>query len=352
MIRTHGALAAPPRDAFNAARSASIETIRDQIRREERATGLRSNGRVTDAAIRRRRAQIAIVAVVVLLGLVLTTLANDLWIDFKRSSSIVDVDTARLAMLLFSVAFVAYALEKEMHLRRLSSLGHEARQVDYEVAERLLDSAALADADRAVSASLELDVVLHTALEKGATMLVAANASVSLLTDDGDLREAASHGSGKGLRVADALEMQVALAREPILLSGPVPLALGTAHSPSRPTSVMCAPLEHDGTLFGVITFGAPPSERFDEDALELLRRFVPRVAAAVARARRFEAAVSLLEPRIDAGSGPLVEEVRAIAAAIRSAACELRSDPPPHCRRELLDTVEWGANRLLGTIR
>ncbi|MBV8950605.1 MAG: GAF domain-containing protein [Actinobacteria bacterium] len=325
--------------------STAIEAIREQIRREERATGLHGDGHVTDAAIRRRRAQIAVVAVVVLLGLVLTTLANDLWTEFKRSSSIVDVDTARLAMLVFSVAFVAYALEKETHLRRLSSLGIEARQLDYELARRMLSSAALAEAQRVVSSSLELEVVLRTALQQGAAMVEAASASLSLLTDDGELLEAACLDSEPGQRVADAILLQVALAREPMLVSGPVPLELGSGLAPSaRTTSVICAPLEHAGALLGVITFGAAPTERFGEDAFDLVRRFVPGVAAAVSRARRYEAAVSLIDTRDD----PLTEEVRSVSLAIRSAAEELRSDPPAPRRDELLDALEAGARRLL----
>jgi GAF domain-containing protein len=327
----------------------TIEAVREQIRREERMTGLRSDGHVTDAAIRRRRTQIAIVAMVVLLGLILTTLANDLWIDFKRGSSIIDVDTARLGMLLFTAAFIAYALEKEMHLRRLSSLGHEAQQLNLQLADRILESAALADAERVVSASLDLDGVLHGALEQGAAMVVAASATVSLLAEDGELCEVASFASaGHAPRVADAIVMQVALAREPMLVSGPVPMELDPESGPDmRLTSVMCAPLEHDGRLLGVMTFGAPPSERFADDALEVMRRFAPRAAAAIARARRYEAAVSLVDSRGD----PLAEEIRTVSATIRAAASELRSDLAPERRAALLDIVESGAGRLLAAV-
>jgi hypothetical protein len=327
----------------------TIEAIREQIRLEERATGLRSDGHVTDAAIRRRRGQIAIVAMVVLLGLMLTTLANDLWIDFTKSSSIVDVDTARLAMMLFTVAFIAYALEKEMHLRRLSSLGHVAQELNLQLADRILESAALSDAERVVSSSLDLDVVLRAALEQGAAIVVAASAAVSVLTDDGELREIASLTPGAGPRVVDAILMQVALAREPMLVSGPVPLELdaGSSSAP-RLTSVMCVPLEHDGKLLGVMTFGAPPSEHFDDAALDLMRRFAPRAAASIWRARRYEAAVSLVDSRGD----PLAEEVRTVSATIQAAASELRSDLPLARRLALLDVVEAGANRLLGTVR
>ncbi len=323
----------------------AIEAIREEIRREERATGVRSDGHVSDSAIRRRRAQIATVAMVVLAGLVLTTLANDLWTDFKQRSSIVDVNTARLGMILFTVAFIAYAIEKDMHLRRLSTLGDEARQLNLAVADRILESAALADAERVVGSSLDLEGVLSSALQEGAAMVVAASASISLLVDEGELREVASLDPTNGPRVAETILMQVALAREPMLVSGPVPLEFGAGSQPTpRLTSVLCAPLEHEGSLMGVMTFGAAPSERFDDAALDLMRRFAPRVAAAVDRARRYEATVSLLDSLGD----PLAYEVRSVSATIAAAAAELRSDLPAERRQALLDVVESAAGRLL----
>jgi hypothetical protein len=57
---------------------------------------------------------------------------------------------------------------------------------------------------------------------------------------------------------------------------------------------------------------------------------------------------VSLVDSRGD----PLAEEVRTVSATIQAAASELRSDLPLARRLALLDVVEAGANRLLGTVR
>jgi GAF domain-containing protein len=331
----------------------TLEDLREQIRREERVAGLRGDGYVDDAAIRRRRRQIALVAAVVFLGLVVTTVANDVWVDLKRNSSIVDPQTARFGMLLFSVAFIAYALEKELHLRRLSSLGHEAQALNLVLADRILETAALADAERVIDASLELGDVLDAVLEQALSLVVAANGSVSLLTEDGELREVAASPdgavSGHGPRVADSIVMQVALAREPMLVSGPVPLELdGAVYGRARLSSALCAPLEHDGVLLGVVTLGAPPNIRFGDVELEIVRRFAPRAAAAISRARRFEAAVLL----VDSAGDPLTEEVRRVSAAIRQAVAALRDEADPRRRLELLDVVEGGAARLLAATR
>ncbi|HEY7133618.1 MAG TPA: GAF domain-containing protein [Acidimicrobiia bacterium] len=330
----------------------TLEDLREQIRREERVAGLRGDGYVSDAAIRRRRRQIALVAAVVFLGLVVTTVANDVWVDLKRNSSIVDPQTARFGMLVFTIAFIAYALEKELHLRRLSTLGHEAQALNLVLADRILETAALAEAERVIDGSLELGDVLDAVLEQALSLVVAANGSVSLLMEDGELREVAgSDGSavGHAPRVADAIVMQVALAREPMLVSGPVPLELdGSVYGRARLSSALCAPLEHEGVLLGVVTLGAPPNVRFGDTELEIVRRFAPRAAAAIARARRFEAAVLLL----DSTGDPRTEEIRRISNAIRQAASALRDEGDPRRRLELLDVVEGGAVRLLAATR
>lgn len=331
----------------------TLEELREQIRREEKVAGLRADGHVSDAEIRRRRRQISLVAAVVFLGLVVTTLANDVWLDLKRNSSIVDPQTARFGMLIFTVAFIAYALEKELHLRRLSSLGHEAHALNLVLADRILATAALADAERVIDSSLELEHVLDAVLEQALSLVVAASGSVSRLTEDGELREVVARPddptAGHGPRVADAIVMQVALAREPMLVSGPVPLELdGAVYGRARLSSALCAPLEHDGVLLGVLTLGAPPSERFTDAELEIVRRFAPRAAAAIARARRFEAAVLL----VDSAGDPLTEEIRRVSAAIRTAASALRDEADPRRRLELLDVVEGGATRLLAATR
>jgi GAF domain-containing protein len=108
-------------------------------------------------------------------------------------------------------------------------------------------------------------------------------------------------------------------------------------------SSALCAPLEHDGVLLGVLTLGAPPEERFGDNELELVRRLCPRVAAAVSRARRFEAAVMLVD-HVD----PFADEVRSVSHAIRQATAALRDEHNPSRRQALLDIVDAGASRLL----
>lgn len=324
----------------------TLEDLREQIRREERVAGLRADGHVTDAAIKRRRLQIALVSVVVFLGLVLTTLVDDLWVDLKRNSSIVDPSSARLAMIVFAVAFIAYALEKERHLRRLTTLGHEAHAINMELAERILRSAALADAQRNLAGCLNLEDALRTSLDESLRLVVAATGSIQLLTDDGELHEVVARPVAGGPRVADALVAQVALAREPMLLSGPVPIEVGTATGVDTITSVVCAPLEHDGVLLGVLTLGAPPTEHFGEDELALVRHFASRAADAIARARRFEAAVLMVDHPTDL----LTDEVRSVSGAIRDVVAALRDDGvAPQDRLALLEALDVNAQRLLG---
>ncbi|HZR15351.1 MAG TPA: GAF domain-containing protein [Acidimicrobiia bacterium] len=326
----------------------TLEDLREQIRREERVAGLRADGHVTDAAIQRRRLQIALVSVVVFLGLVMTTLVDDLWVDLKRNSSIVDPTSARLAMIVFAVAFIAYALEKERHLRRLTTLGHEARAINLELAERILSSAALADVERNLAGCLRLDDALRVVLDEALRIVVAATGSVQLLTEDGELHEVVARPVDGGPRVADSLVAQVALAREPMLLSGPVPLEVdpGAKARGDAVSSVVCAPLVHADVLLGVLTLGAPPTERFGDDDLALVRQFAGRAADVIARARRFEAAVLMVDKPTDL----LADEVRSASSAIRDVVAALRDDAvAPQDRLALLAALDANAQRLLG---
>ncbi len=107
----------------------TIEDLRDQITREERVVNLQPDGNVTDAEIQRRRRQMLLLAVVVLVGLLFTTVANDVWTSFRQDSWI-DPEVARIALIGFGVLTVAYLYDKEQHLKRLSRLGHDVQDLD------------------------------------------------------------------------------------------------------------------------------------------------------------------------------------------------------------------------------
>lgn len=329
--------------------------LREHIAREERVAGLRADGFVTRHAIQRRRLQIVLVSLLVLAGLVVTTVANDIWSDFRRHSWI-DPELARVAMIVFSAAFAVYVLDKEQHLKRLSAMGHQVEELDLAVAERLLDAALLADTTRALTTTLSLVGVLSRLLEHAERLLDAPIGTVSLLTQGGELHEAAAHGppciGGRRL-VAESIQVQVALAREPLLLSGPMPMELGDRLVDARRVaSVLCVPLAHDEDVIGVLTVAAAPGRRFEARDVETASRLAATATAAIANARRHEAALVELGRAEELGPSPVDDEIGSHTIAIRDAVAALRIEALEATRRQaLLDVVAERSAAILALV-
>jgi hypothetical protein len=331
----------------------TIEDLREQIRHEERVAGLRADGYVSRVAIQRRRVQIGLLLLLVFLGLAASTAADDLGSGPTRDAALVDPGLIRAAMIVFAVGFAAYVIEKERHLKRLSHLELQAEEFESTLADRLLGAAAVAEAGLAVCSTLDLGAVLDSVLARALAMLGASLGSVSLLTDGGELQEAAARAYGKPgsrpLPVPESLLMQVALAREPQLVSGAVPLDLtASAPRPARAASVMCVPLEHGEDLLGVIAVGAAPGQWFDHADLETLRRFACPAAAAVGNARRYEAALYQVDWAGRTTTAALRHELHDVSASLHDAVGALRGgDLDQRQRAALLDRVETGARRI-----
>ena len=266
----------------------TIEDLRDEIIREERVVNLHADGNVTAEEIQRRRRQMLLMAVVVLVGLLFTTVANDVWTQF-RDSSWIDPDVARIALIGFGICTVGYLYDKEQHLKRLSRLGHEFQDLDAALAATMLRSAFVADATDAIHASLELDEVVQRVAEQACRLVGAGAASLHLTDEEGDLHPVASQVDLAGSEPPEFAEPSrdllrvVGRTREPALLN-------------SGTVSVLCVPLVRDGHLIGLVTLGAHVADRFDDDDAALLGRFAVSAANAIANAQRYEAAVFLLD--------------------------------------------------------
>jgi hypothetical protein len=271
----------------------TIEDLRDEITREERVVNLHADGNITDAEIQRRRRQMLLLAVVVLVGLLFTTVANDVWTQFRKDSWI-DPDVARIALIGFGVLTVAYLYDKEQHLKRLSRLGHDVQSLDAALAAQLLRSAFVADAADTIHASLELDEVVQRVVEQSCRLVGAGAASLHLKDDEGRLQSVAAHVDIAGSEPPESAEPNeqllhvVGQTREPALLN-------------SGTLSVLCVPLVRVDRLIGLITLGAGAADRFDDDDAALLGRFAGSAANAIGNAQRYEAAVFLLDRDLDA---------------------------------------------------
>ena len=124
----------------------ALEELRDEIRREELSVGLSTERPLTRRDIDRRRRQIAYVGLVVFFGVVVSTLRANVWGNSREM--MIDPNWLRAAAITAAGGFIAYVVEKERHLRRLAFLESEEHAVQLVIADRLLESAALADASR------------------------------------------------------------------------------------------------------------------------------------------------------------------------------------------------------------
>jgi hypothetical protein len=274
----------------------TIEDLRDQITREERVANVRADGTISAAEIHRRRRQMFFVAVVVLVGLLFTTVANDVWTEV-RDRSWIDPELARIVLIGFGVISAAYLYDKEQHLKRLSRLGRDVQDLDAALAASMLRSAVVADAIEVVHCTIDLDEVVQSVVEQSCLLVGAGSASLRLADEEGELRAVATQvdlSSGEPPEAgepSDDLLRVVGRTREPALLN-------------SGTVSVLCVPLVRDGRLMGLVRLSAGAANRFDDDDVAILQRFSGAAAHAIGNAQRHEAALFLLDR--DDPEGPI----------------------------------------------
>jgi hypothetical protein len=268
----------------------ALEDLREEILREEACAGLSTERPLTRAEINRRRRQIAEVGLLVFLGVVISTLHANVW--GSTHDALIDPNLLRAATITAAGGFIAYVVEKERHLRRLTYLEGEERAVQLRIADRLLAAAAFADASRSVHGSLVLEQVLQQTLERLRDLVAAESAAIRLLSADGQLRVAAIDGpSGTPVRLGGvALATRVGLAHEAMLLPG----ATGR-HDPDHGL-VMGAPIMLGDQLLGVMQLGARSDEPFSAVDLEIVSAFAERVALALNHSRLYEDALVALD--------------------------------------------------------
>jgi GAF domain-containing protein len=175
--------------------------------------------------------------------------------------------------------FIAYVVEKEKHLRRLTVLDVEARRTNLYVADAILRAAALSDDLEFLHATLVIDEVVDRVADCAQRRLDATDAAVRLLVGGGELPIAASRAGRDGLvapAARAALAEQAALAR--------LPRRENTDGGPS----IVVAPLIHYGRLLGVLEAVAPPGRRFDKIDLAVLTALAERAAIAIGHARAY----------------------------------------------------------------
>ncbi len=176
-------------------------------------------------AVEKRRLQIWIVVGVLVVALSVAfgissingNIAGERWLQ---------PGVLQIALVALAFGFCVYAIEKEVHLHRLSRLIVDERVLNSALSKSLVQHSALMAAGRALNSVLDLDEVLDVILASALDMLRASAGSVMLLEGEDALRVVAVRGSDlpRNARVmmGTSIAGQVARTREPVILNGPV----------------------------------------------------------------------------------------------------------------------------------
>jgi hypothetical protein len=219
--------------------TATVTILQQEINREERLVGLPHDRPLTDAAIVRRRMQIA--GLLGLLGLVAVGAI------FAAAGAL------RLGASVVALCFGWYALQQERHLQRLARLCDDANTISLVVANELVFSGAL-------EADTEL-LDLRLAIERAAVDLVAGLAEV-LPTDCARIRLTGPSGE-----VPIAAERDLAPGRFPPDDTAIARATLKQRHSVRRASShdraVLTVPLWRRDDVVGVLELVSHPGQTY-----------------------------------------------------------------------------------------
>ena len=266
------------------------------VARAARVAGLSSFETPSLDAVERRRLQLWLLASTILL-----TVASPLVLfAFRRDLAPPDWltgDVAQFGLLGLILLFCAYAIEKELHLRRLTELLIREQVLLAALTNRLREVSTLLEAGKAINLGLDLDDVLDTiarcALRAARTPATPRSCSppVGASCAPSPPRGTAPR-SAPGSASATGVAGRVAATREPLLISGELDHSspgLRLAEPPA-PESSMSVPLIHRDTLLGVLNVNAPDGERYTEHDLRALSVFGEQAASAIANAQLYQA--------------------------------------------------------------
>jgi signal transduction histidine kinase len=328
----------------------------ERIRREARVVGLRAFSTPSLEAVERRRMQLWILSAILLVSVAGGVALLSLWPVTMRSG--LPPSVLRLSIVCLAVAFSAYAIEKELHLRKLARLLIDERVLTAALTNRLREVTLLLEAGKAINAVLEGGVVLVTILHSAVELLGGTSGSV-MLVDGDELVTACAEGNvfaeGRREKIGQGIAGRVAETREALLIDGRAdPNEFpGLVEREVSPDSALSVPLVSRDEVLGVLNVNAVPGRVFTEYELRALNLFAEQAAVAVANARLFDAerahVTELLElDRLKSEFVALVShELRTpITSIIAAAATQRRIGIEPQ-QEEMAEIIERQAKRL-----
>jgi two-component system sensor histidine kinase KdpD len=269
------------------------EELSEIIRREARVVGLREFRAPSLETVEQRRLQLWIITTVLLVSVSLGVVALSIWPITQTGP--LSPSILRASIVLLSVAFCAYGIEKERHLHRLSRLLVDERVLSTALTNRLHEVSLLLDAGRAINSVLELENVLETILRSATELLGGTSGSIMLLEGD-ELVTAcvqANEGArGRRMRLGEGIAGRVAETREPLLIDGQADAAdfPGLAAHETPIESAISFPLVSRDDVVGVLNVNAARGRVFTEYDMRAMSVFAEQAASAIANGRLYEA--------------------------------------------------------------
>jgi two-component system, OmpR family, sensor histidine kinase KdpD len=332
--------------------------IPEEILSEARIVGLRGFTIPSLEAVEHRRIQLWVLTTIVLVSISVGVAVLSL---FPARSGQVSPGL-RWGVVLLSIGFCAYAIDKERHLHRLAELLTEKRVLTAALSNRLRELSILLQAGKAMNAVLELDGVLDVILRSSIELLTGKSGSIMLL--DGDelvARCVLNNPEALGRRVSlgEGIAGRVAGTKEPLLINGK-PSADEFPGLDARTRAVdsaMSVPLMNRDQILGVLNVNATPDRTFSAYDLRALSLFAEQAAVAIANARLFDAerarVVELVElDRMKSEFLGLVTHELSTPLTVVLAAAQTGSEPEPSVDRdELFRIIERNARHLAGMV-
>jgi len=339
------------------------QTTRDlpsTIAAEARIVGLRDFTTPSLEAVEHRRIQLWILTSIMLVSISGGIVVLSIWPSSHVSA--IASGPLRWGIVLMSMGFCVYAIDKERHLQKLSRLLTDERVLTAALSNRLHELSLLLQAGKAMNAVLELDAVLDVILHSAQELLAGASGSIMLV--DGDslvARCVRDNPNALGRRVAmgEGIAGRVAQTREPLLINGrPTPREFpGLDARTLEVSSAMSVPLVHRDQLLGVLNVNAEAGGTFSEYDLRALSLFAEQGAVAIANARLFDAerahVVELVElDRMKSEFlGLVTHELRTPLTVVLAAAQTGKQPNPLVQTTELFEIIERNARDLASLV-
>ena len=267
-----------------------------QIQKAARVVGLRDFSTPSLEAVERRRLQLWFVMAVMLLSLAAVAVVGSLWTSQDTDVIWLSPFAVRTAVVTVTIGFCIYAMEKELHLRKLTLLLADERVLTAALTNRLREVSSLLEAGKAVNSALELRNVLEIILRSAIELLDGSDGTIMLLEGHQRLRVVCAQGNEHArdavVQLGTGVAGRVAEALEPLLITGQADRAhFQDLTDRAQPVdSGMSVPLVSRDELLGVLNINASPQRPFTEYDLRAVSLFAEQAAAAIANGRLYEA--------------------------------------------------------------